>query len=759
MRLTSRASAALRIPTLEMMTMRALPGGQNSQSTPNQGKVGLAELRHVGGLDGLRGVAVIAVILFHGGVGWAQGGFLGVEIFFVLSGFLITSLLVAEWCRSGGIALPAFWARRARRLLPAMFLLVAAVGVYYALAGEAAAVPGLLGDGLATLFYFSNWHQIAIGTSYFAASGPVSPFQHTWSLAIEEQFYVVWPLLLVSLIWVARRRARSPRQSLTLLLALAITGAISSAMAIAVLYHGGAGLNRVYYGTDTRASALLTGAALALWLAQRRVDGDQRPVLTRRGRVVGSVGAAGVLVALLAALRLASGDSAWLYPFGMVGVDLAVIALIAAVVLLPRSPVERLLSVSPLQVIGRISYGIYLWHFPLFLWLNTASTGLSGAPLLALRVAVTLAVSVVSYAVVEQPIRQRRRPTWMVGSLAPVGAGAAVASLLVASAASAMPAAAGSIPSTPNAPVGLEGNGPDCRIRLTDDARYGVVPVPISGVAHFELSSLDHQRIAWKHVTTSTFNTCPPKRIMVIGDSLAFTLALPVGATESKYGTEIADAAQLGCAYTTRGQLDVNGQWQAPAPGCTNALSNWATAAKRFRAQEIVIEMGYRDEFDWRWGGQVVHLGDPAFDAYVQQQINDYVRVLGADGIKLLFLSVPYTSPPAQSNGAPAPAASRARHAMINAMLDRAVAADPGNASVLNIDSTVSPGGHYQASLNGQLCRFDGIHFTIYCAKLLEPLILTEARMLLGGSAGAVTATARKAGTANTRATGPGGGP
>ena len=154
-------------------------------------------LPHYGGLDGLRAIAVIAVLLYHGGVSWDQGGFLGVEMFFVLSGFLITSLLSPNGVESATIALRAFWSRRARRLLPALFALVAAIGVYYALGGPADAIPGLQGDGISTLLYVNNWHQIAAGTNYFAASGPVSPLQHTWSLAIEEQFYVVWPLVVL----------------------------------------------------------------------------------------------------------------------------------------------------------------------------------------------------------------------------------------------------------------------------------------------------------------------------------------------------------------------------------------------------------------------------------------------------------------------------------------------------------------------------------------------------------------------------------
>src|ERR1700759_699927 len=293
------------------------------------------------GLDGLRGVAVAAVLLYHGGVSWSGGGFLGVEMFFVLSGFLITSLLVAEWGRSGAIALRAFWARRARRLLPALFALVAAIGVYYALAGPTKAIPGLQGDGIATLLYISNWHQVAAGTNYFAASGPVSPLQHTWSLAIEEQFYLVWPVLVLGLLTFARRRGASDRRSLQVLLGLSLTGALLAAAEMALLFHGGRGLDRVYYGTDTRATGLLLGASLAIAVAIGRKPDPVKPARTaarpspRWARH--ALGAAGVMLlpALAAGIILADGDDAWVYPFGMLATDAVMVVLIASVVFRP----------------------------------------------------------------------------------------------------------------------------------------------------------------------------------------------------------------------------------------------------------------------------------------------------------------------------------------------------------------------------------------------------------------------------------------
>ncbi|MFZ0971766.1 MAG: acyltransferase [Solirubrobacteraceae bacterium] len=252
--------------------IRRLWPGRSAAGQPRPGARRQAgrriELTHYGALDGLRGVAVAAVLLYHGGVSWAHGGFLGVEVFFVLSGFLITSLLLAESTRKTTIGLGAFWARRARRLLPALFCLVAVIGLYYAVAGSAQAIPGLKGDGISALTYWSNWHQIAAGSSYFAATGPVSPLEHTWSLAIEEQFYVVWPILVLGVLWLARRRAnRSSRRPLLVLFGVTIAGAIASVVDTAILFDGGRNLDRVYYGTDTRASGLLIGAALAIGLA------------------------------------------------------------------------------------------------------------------------------------------------------------------------------------------------------------------------------------------------------------------------------------------------------------------------------------------------------------------------------------------------------------------------------------------------------------------------------------------------------------
>jgi len=696
------------------------------------------KLSHRGGLDGLRGLAVVAVLLYHGGVSWGGGGFLGVEVFFVLSGFLITSLLVVEWRRSSTIALKAFWARRARRLLPALFCLVFVIGVYYALAGPTKTVPGLKGDGIATLLYFGNWHQVWGGMSYFASSGSTSPFNHTWSLAIEEQFYIFWPLLLLGVLWLTprliTRESLSARRSLEVLLAVSIAGAVASAVEMALLFDGGRGLDRVYYGTDTRAASLLIGASLAisLNLYARRGNGRSRTaVARRRANLLGTVAAVG-LAAVLVMMHFASGGAAWLYPFGLIGLDVAVVIVIAAVVLYPRSLVGRILSLTPIRAVGVISYGLYLWHFPIFLWLDAGSTGVSGTALMLLRLAVTLLVSAVSFILIEQPVRRRKLPRVVVRTFAPIAAGAALASLLVASALGSLPLGVPSASILPKVPSQLSGTDPACRVTLKDTTLAGLAPLPPQQAAGFEYSSLGKHRVKWSGASDVTFTTCPPKRVLLVGDSLAFSLGVGMLNNEQRYGVELADAGILGCAFTTKGALNVNGVWQSPSAACPTALTQWAQQERALHAQAVVVELGYRDEFDWRINGRAEHLGQPAFDAYVQSQIDRYVKVLGGGGVQIVFLSVPFTHPPSLSDGSPAPAASPTRHAQINSMLQSAARLDPTHVRVLDVDKVISPGNRYQPKVDGQLCRFDGIHFSVFCSELLEPNVLGTVRESIG---------------------------
>ena len=216
-------------------------------------------LSYIPALDGVRAFAVLGVMAYHGGIPWLPAGFLGVDAFFVLSGFLITSLLISEWQRRHTIALGQFWARRARRLLPALLLLLVFVVLYAAFVAPAGTYPGLRLDALSTLFYVANWHFILIGSNYFDQTGLPSLLTHTWSLAVEEQFYLVWPLVVLGVLKFTGR--------LWALLAVSVVGALASAAEMALLFRHGVGTTRLYYGTDTHGQCLLVGAALASGLA------------------------------------------------------------------------------------------------------------------------------------------------------------------------------------------------------------------------------------------------------------------------------------------------------------------------------------------------------------------------------------------------------------------------------------------------------------------------------------------------------------
>ncbi len=346
---------------------------------------------HIAPLDGLRAIAVAAVLAFHTGAGWAVGGFLGVDVFFVLSGFLITVLLLAEWQRRSRVSLRRFYARRALRLLPAVTLMCAVVLVIGPLNPGVPARNALWKAVAGTMFYFQNWQQA------FHLIPILQLTDHTWSLAIEEQFYLVWPTLLIAAIFWARRSRRDP---LRVALILAVTLAVVSAVLKIALWSGPGSQSRIYYGTDTRADSLLIGSALGIcyvagWLQRvRRILPALAPV---------------ALVIVVITFGFAHDNSARLYhDGGLTAFALVCAVLIGGAALAPAGPAGRLLAAPPLVWLGRISYGIYLWHWPVYRYLHEARLGLSWGPTQLVRVAVTLAAATLSFYLLERPLLRLR---------------------------------------------------------------------------------------------------------------------------------------------------------------------------------------------------------------------------------------------------------------------------------------------------------------------------------------------------------------
>jgi peptidoglycan/LPS O-acetylase OafA/YrhL len=380
--------------------------------------------RHLPALDGLRALAVLAVLAYHLGYPWARGGYLGVDLFFVLSGFLITSLLLEEHEETGTIRLAKFWGRRARRLLPALYVMVVAVMVFVVLEGRygqtdfvaAIDLSALRSQALATLLYVANWQQIIIHHSYFAQFSAPSPLDHTWSLAIEEQFYLVWPFVTLGLL------AKGLQQRRRLGISVSIAIAIASTALMAILFTPGADPTRVYYGTDTRLGDLAVGALLA-WLTARRPETPAR--IAAALRVAAPVALVGLLVLMVTAGNASEFPSNFMFEGGFLGASV-LCAIVLADVRRPGSVLATCFSWRPLVAIGLVSYGIYLWHYPVIVLFTPATSGLSGVPLLVARLAIIAALVLASYFLVELPVRRQvftitlRRVLYPLGVLATV---------------------------------------------------------------------------------------------------------------------------------------------------------------------------------------------------------------------------------------------------------------------------------------------------------------------------------------------------
>ena len=347
--------------------------------------------RYVPGLDGIRAIAVLAVIVYHVNVPGAGGGMLGVGVFFTLSGYLITDLLLSHWRRYGELGLGQFWVRRARRLLPALFVMLAVVSVWVALL-DSAQLGAVRKQVLGAVLYVNNWFTIADHGSYFARFAPPLPLDHLWSLAIEEQFYLVWPFVLLAGIWIFRKRKR---------MALVTIGlAALSLGAMALLYQPGTDPTRVYEGTDTRAFGLLIGAALAMVWPTRMLEKGVRPGAAKLLDGIGLLG----LVGIIALIWGTTTFSPFLYPWGFLLLSLSTAVLVGAVVN-PGSVLGRALGCAPLRWIGVRSYGIYLWSWPIVVLARSNETRFD-LPRATAEVAATFVIAALSWRFVEEPIRR-----------------------------------------------------------------------------------------------------------------------------------------------------------------------------------------------------------------------------------------------------------------------------------------------------------------------------------------------------------------
>jgi peptidoglycan/LPS O-acetylase OafA/YrhL len=616
------------------------------------------------GLDGLRAVAVLSTFLVHAHIGWGQGGFLGVSTFFTLSGFLIMALLVKERGSRGRINLAAFWQRRARRLLPASLLVILVTAIITVFLGDSRQTALIGGDVVSALMYVANWHYILQETTYAGEFGGQSPLLHFWSLAIEEQFYLVFPLVMAAaMTWSANWR-RSAAIVLIAGIGLSLTMGI-------VTSRNGVPTDRLYFGTDIRAGELLVGALFGLWWM-----GSGQTLSSAMHRAI-RIGGALSLVVMAGLIATSDYRERFWYQGGLTAYSLITVAVILAAVE-PHGPVRRLLSWRPLVFVGVVSYGAYLVHWPLFMWLYT-ETSIPGVVRLIGGTAIALALAAVSHRVLELPIRERRfavRP--MIG----FGIGAASLAIVVAMATTKL--------SNPEA-APLETAAKEVKtVRALSAAAPGESPT-----------------------------------IGVFGDSSALMIALGLARYDDEDKTIRAGQGwtELGCTPSTPAHFINNGREVASNSKCDEWVQKWRAVSDAGQLDAAVVHFGSWEVKETKMPGADTFsvIGeDPARDALIARRIAEGLDAL-AETPLLIIMTSPYVEP-GRLNGRPPmqqqPDADPARMDRLNKIIVEVAERYP-NVAVVDLAAWVN------ASTEDRRLRPDGVHFTREVAEELAPQFAT----------------------------------
>ena len=548
------------------------------------------KIAHLPALDGLRGLAVAGVVAFHAN-GALKGGYLGVDLFFVLSGFLITSILLAEVRTTNTVDLAAFWVRRARRLFPALLSVMPAVAAYAYWLASRDELESLRKDAYATLAYVANWRQIFSNKSYWDLFAAPSPLEHTWSLCIEEQFYLVWPLLVTALLVLARRSVR-------FLLVTTLVLAAASVVAMIFLYNPESS-TRAYFGTDTRAVAILVGAAFAMVKGDKSIDDRWARALD----VAGFIALAGLGVAWV---KL-DGQDPFLYRGGFWLTELGSLVLIACATV-PRTFVAQLFSFRPLARLGTISYGVYLWHWPIDCVLTLDRVHVSELVLNVMRVAATLGIALISERFLERPIRSHGlRVRFPIVVTIAAFAGSALLMLR----ATRLPPLLPTLPPPP--PAVLSG-------KIT-------WPGPFSVDVH----------------TLPNASELPPGtlRVLVVGDSVSQKLGLALRFRQEEANAFVAERGVGNCSILE--QLTINHFGPSKLEEDDhNCAANWVKDTTELKPDVTFIVFGGAYYAKMTIDGKPEFSCDPGWHETYKKRLESLIDQMGTNAGRVMIMLAPY---------------------------------------------------------------------------------------------------------------------
>ena len=632
----------------------------------------MAKVSYQPGIDGLRAVALLAIFVVHADMGLASGAFLAVSTFFTLSGFLITSLLVIEHGNHDRIDLRSFWARRARRLLPASLVAIVVIGLATIVLGDANQVTNLPGDTISALAYFANWHYIIEGTTYGARFGGESPLLHFWSLAIEEQFYLVFPLICAAGLALGRRW----RNGLAIVLGAGIAASLASGVIGSL---GDADVDRLYFGTDVRSAELLVGALVAVWWVPRR---ERLSAATHRGFRVAGIG---LIVLMLGLIAVARSDDMFWYRGGLIAYSLVTAGVVLAAVE-DGGPIRRLLSSRLLVTIGVVSYGAYLFHWPIFVWLRS-ETGLSGWQRLVVGTVAAMALAVLSHRLIEEPVRTGRRYRPRV--LVPVGVGLACAAIVVGVAAPRLSSA-------------------DDEVTL-DEA-----------LAEFD-----------EHIEVRAAPEGGAPNIGVFGDSTGLVSGLSMALWDNTHDDirAVRGSAMLGCSIMSPATVyDGDGTTYRTPTHCDTWQADWAGAAANGEIDIAYVQFGpwevYEMDPDGPTGRGVI--GDPQIDALIEQNLTAGIESLLPHTRVVAIATSPFVEVDrlnGRSPDSPAPESDPDRMDRLNEIIVEVASRYP-EVAVVDLAAWVDD------LPDDAAMRPDGVHFDGEAAEMfVEQLSATLARL------------------------------